>query len=762
MTADSRKTIFIFTTVYDPFIGGAEIAIQEVTRELASVADFFVFTARLRKSLPAVEKKGNTTIIRIGWGGRFDKFLLPLVGPFVISRWRRRYPPSIFWCVMISFGAGAAYLWNFFHRKKIPLVLTLQEGDPESHIRRSRLGLIGLSWRAAFQLEPPAAVTAISSYLGELACRFGWRGNTAIIPNGAALDLFRGAAGNARSLRKEIGIPEDAAVVITTSRLVEKNGVDILITAISSIPNMHLVIVGEGEERRDLEKLAKETGRSDRVHFLGARPYRELPQYLKMADIFARPSRSEGMGNSFIEAMAAGIPVIGTPVGGIVDFLVDGVNGLVVPPEDPKALAAAIRRLVNDPDLRKKLSAAASATAERYDWPGIAKGYWEVFQEVGSPRILIASGIYPPEVGGTADVALRLEKDLGKSGFRVRVLSYGEGAMKNGERISRKTPSGLRHLKAFFAAWRELRGAEAAIFLDHFSMGSPAALAAWFLRQPYIVRVGGDFLWERHVESRREEISLPDFYQKGLRLSWKERIISHAARFVFRRAKTVVFTTAWLRSIFIPAYGIEEARTAIVENPCRGRKGAAYSGTDNGEIIYAGRFIFLKNLLRTLEAFKQYRASNPQTNLRLRFIGAGGGEYLRLKDFIHQERLEAVVSLEEVRENAPLLNRVEQALSSARAAIVSSFSDVSPNFALEALSRGVPLILTANSGYRLGEEDGVIRIDPFDERDMEKAFRRLDDPASFEHLKAKARDFHCRSTEESEGEGYRALLTQIL
>ncbi|MBX4206384.1 glycosyltransferase family 4 protein [Candidatus Parcubacteria bacterium] len=98
-----------------------------------------------------------------------------------------------------------------------------------------------------------------------------------------------------------------------------------------------------------------------------------MPQRLREADIFVRPSLSEGQGISFIEAMAAGLPVVATPVGGITDFLKDGGTGLFAKPGDPASIAEAVKRLIGDSALREKVRKnALELVREKYDWSLIA------------------------------------------------------------------------------------------------------------------------------------------------------------------------------------------------------------------------------------------------------------------------------------------------------------------------------------------------------------------------------------------------------
>ncbi|MEK7176313.1 MAG: glycosyltransferase family 4 protein, partial [Patescibacteria group bacterium] len=112
----------------------------------------------------------------------------------------------------------------------------------------------------------------------------------------------------------------------------------------------------------------------NKVVFVGFVPPEKLPEYLWASDIFVRPSLSEGLGNSFIEAMAAGLPIIGTPVGGIPDFLKDGETGLFCEPNNPQNIAEKVKLLLVDNSLRQKIIAnGQKLVAEKYDWDLIAE-----------------------------------------------------------------------------------------------------------------------------------------------------------------------------------------------------------------------------------------------------------------------------------------------------------------------------------------------------------------------------------------------------
>ena len=159
---------------------------------------------------------------------------------------------------------------------------------------------------------------------------------------------------------------------------------DILIRAIQDLP-VKLQILGSGPEETSLKNLAEELNIADKIEFLGNIDNDKLPEYLSQADIFARPSRSEGLGISFLEAMAMGLPVIAPPVGGIPDFLKDRETGLFVQEEDPADLAEKIKLLLNDENLRNRIAQAGQKLVlENYSWGTIASKMDRIFKKLAS------------------------------------------------------------------------------------------------------------------------------------------------------------------------------------------------------------------------------------------------------------------------------------------------------------------------------------------------------------------------------------------
>ena len=362
--------IAIFSTAYLPFVGGAELAVKEITYRLPN-RKFLCLTYKFDQSWPNVEKIGNVEVVRVGsiksyYGQRFKKLF------YVFKLWKeaerlhKKEPFVAIWAIMASYAGIAALFFKLRH-PKILLLLTLQEGDSEKHIL-NRVGIFYPVWRLIF--KKANYIQAISNYLADFARKHGAKCPIEVVPNGVNLDRIN---------NYELGIKNDKAVIITTSRLVHKNGIDVLIGAAAKlrtlIPNSKFLIQisGFGPDEKKLKDLAKNLSVEDCVKFLGHIEPEKISEYLAKADVFARSSRSEGLGSSFLEAMGAGLPVIGTPVGGIPDFLKDEETGLFAKVDDPEDLAKKIALLLKDENLRKRLGEnGRKLVEEKYNWDKIA------------------------------------------------------------------------------------------------------------------------------------------------------------------------------------------------------------------------------------------------------------------------------------------------------------------------------------------------------------------------------------------------------
>ncbi len=378
--------ILIFSVAYFPFVGGAEVAVKELTDRMPD-GEFHMITINHDGRQLAEERVGNVLVYRVG-SGRLARYAFPFLGAWKGLSLHRQKNFDATWSIMASYSGFAALFFKYL-RPRVPFILTLQEGDPISHMLKHVWYIYPL-FRQIFKKAD--SIQAISKYLADFGKRMGGRGTIEVIPNGVDVSLFsrRFSPDDLEEFKNKLGKNLGDVFLITTSRLVKKNGLADVILALKFLPpNFKFLILGIGELEHDLRKIAEKKKVSDRVRFLGQVSHTEIPKYLAASDIFIRPSLSEGMGNSFIEAMASGVPVVATAVGGIPDFIENGKTGFFCEVGDPKNIAEVVTTVAEDGMLRADVTARAKEVAATgYDWDFIAKSMRErVFEPVVGFRV---------------------------------------------------------------------------------------------------------------------------------------------------------------------------------------------------------------------------------------------------------------------------------------------------------------------------------------------------------------------------------------
>jgi glycosyltransferase involved in cell wall biosynthesis len=376
--------ILIFSTAYFPLVGGAEIAIKEITDRLKH-HQFDLITNRFSKNNAKEEKMENIAVYRVGLGTKFDKYLLPILGFLKARKLLKKNKYSLIWSINAS-QAGLAALFSKMKSPKLPFLLTLQEGSSEKRIFRRRWivwPLFKLIFKKADYIQ------TISKHLANFGKKMRAQCLIEVVSNGVDIKQFSisNFQFSINEFKKKLGIKKEEKIIITVSRLVSKNAVGDLIQSLKYLHlPVKLLILGTGSEEKKLSNLSKKLGLENKVLFLGLVPPDEVPKYLAISDVFVRPSISEGLGNVFLEAMAAGVPIIGTPVGGIPDFLKNGETGLFCQVRNPESIAEAIKKILEDKNLRDKLiENGKKLVGENYNWDNIAVKMNKIFNRLLAP-----------------------------------------------------------------------------------------------------------------------------------------------------------------------------------------------------------------------------------------------------------------------------------------------------------------------------------------------------------------------------------------
>jgi len=376
---------------YRPVIGGFEIFIQNIAERLSKSTDVFIVTGKVMHTANKERRGGlrifRTSLFKLKDFSHSSWFYILTAMPFIFLRSfymikREKIP-------LVHCQGRLSGLMGYFLKKitKTPYIITVQSADfsvyhPKANIKPVRW-IYNFIRKKIYQNA--IKCHAVSNHLKEHLGKWGIK-DAIVIPNGVDHFEFRPDP-NKRKTRKELGFDTDNLIIACGSRLEHKNGTHDVVEAANylkeRINDFKIVVIGDGPDRGKLEKMIKKFNLEDKVYLLGYILHPELPKYMAAADIFVRPSLAEGFGIIFIEAMAAGAAIVGTPVGGIVDFLKHNENGLFCEPGNPRDIAEKIELLIKDKQLRNKLvENGHKLVVEVYNWDKISEKIEEIYKQI--------------------------------------------------------------------------------------------------------------------------------------------------------------------------------------------------------------------------------------------------------------------------------------------------------------------------------------------------------------------------------------------
>ncbi|UNX54785.1 glycosyltransferase [Georgenia sp. TF02-10] len=413
--------------------GGQNVHVAALATELARGGhEVTVYTRRDDPTLPerVVMAPGVTVAhVPVGPAAPLPKDelapFMPAFGAWLARSWAARGVPDVvhshFWMSGLAALAAAAEV-------RVPVVHTFHA-----------LGSVKRRHQGAADTSPPGRVRAeqrigrdadvvIATCTDEVAelCRLGVpRGKLRVVPCGVDVTHFSPdpapgagttaaagvvgdsptAAGGAAVAGGPTAAPGAAGTapvparrlphrLLTVGRLVERKGVATVVAALPDLPTAELLVAGgppaaglaADPEATRLRRLAADLGVADRVHLLGAVAHEDMPALIRSADVVVATPWYEPFGIVPLEAAACGRPVVGSAVGGLLDSVADGFTGLLVPPRDPAALAAALGPLLADPYRRRGMGLAARSRAvDRFAWERVAATTLAVYQSVRHP-----------------------------------------------------------------------------------------------------------------------------------------------------------------------------------------------------------------------------------------------------------------------------------------------------------------------------------------------------------------------------------------
>ena len=369
---------------YAPMVdGGAERQAQRLAESLANRGRRVgVVTARY-PGLPISERLAGVDVHRV-WAvpkaGRFSATFLPSLARFLLLHGRRY---DIWHVHQAFYSAGVALsIAQVLGRKCIVKAAASGPYGDLARLRRIRMG----SWVRRALPQADAVISLNEELTQELLTARIDPGRIRCIPNGVDCARFRPpSAEQRREARSTLGILPQQSLVLFAGRLAEDKGVGYLLDAWRTIEqssdgdSLTLVLAGaelhQGEFRNRGERELR------RARFVGKVP--DVRPLLHAADVLVLPSLTEGLSNIALEAMASGLPVVGTAIGGLKEQITNGITGLLIPPRDADALVRAVTTLLRDAALRSEIGAAARVSVERrYSLASVVDAYEELYDHL--------------------------------------------------------------------------------------------------------------------------------------------------------------------------------------------------------------------------------------------------------------------------------------------------------------------------------------------------------------------------------------------
>ena len=256
-------------------------------------------------------------------------------------------------------------------RSPAPVAATFHAYAERSALRAAASPLLRLVWR---KLDARIAVSRAAASFASRRFGDGFR----VVPNGADVDLFMSATAPDR---------RPGRTMLFVNRLDRRKGFPVAVRAFAilarRLPDLRFTVVGDGRERGAVSRLDPEA--RARLEMLGTLRHEEVARCHAMADVFVAPSAGrESFGIVLVEAMAAGLPVVASAIPGYDEVVRDGVDGLLVPPSDPRALAEAVERVLTDQGLARGLAESGRERSKRYAWDRVTADLEPIYEELAS------------------------------------------------------------------------------------------------------------------------------------------------------------------------------------------------------------------------------------------------------------------------------------------------------------------------------------------------------------------------------------------
>ncbi len=732
------RKLLIAIPYFPPYHGGTQVYAYNIAKRLQNNFgwDVRIATSGERGGKVVEDEYDGLKIYRLPYWFKISNTPINFMWPFMLRRIINKeefsvinaHGPVPFMSDMVGMVAG-----------KIPFILTYHTGSMKKKYIMPNI-LIWLYENGPLHLLLRRAdfIACPSDFV-----RFGFLNyysykSTTITP-GVDMDIFQpGPRGDG---------PRTILFVAGLTRSEQHKGLPILIDAFAMLhkemPDVQLMIVGEGNMRPEYEESVTKLGLQERVTFTGRLDNQQLVRAYQHSDLFVLPSLApaESFGMVLVEAMASGKPVIGSKAGGIPLVIDDEKTGLLVESNNSKSLASAIKRLLDDPALAKQLSEAGrEKAATQYNWGAKAKQYNLLFKTMPSrmQRIIQVVGYYPPHIGGMEVVAKEISLELAQQNYPITVFTSDVGAKnmiddERNYRVERFYTNEIAHTPILWSLpFRLLTLPKNSLLHVHAAQaGIPEAalLAAKIRKFPLVIHFHLD------IGPSGSMGALLPFYKKY----FLGRVLRGAS-------KVIVFSEAQVQ-LLEEKYRVKRSNIAIVPNGVSDvffNKKRPLDAHDPLRILYVGRLSVQKRAERLIEA-----VSLIKMPVELALVG-DGEDREKLEDMTKKLGL-TNVSFKGKRYGSKLICQYNKADAFAIASDIEGM----PLVVLEAMASGLPIVGSDVPGIReLVKGTGILVNEPYPEKFAEAFTQLAQNPAELKKLSI-------QSMEKAKNYSWRNLIEKL-
>ncbi|HEY4480006.1 MAG TPA: glycosyltransferase family 4 protein [Candidatus Paceibacterota bacterium] len=372
-------------------------------------------------------------------------------------------------------------------------------------------------------------------------------------------------------------------------------------------------------------------------------------------------------------------------------------------------------------------------------------------------KILLAAGIFYPDVGGPAIHVRKIAERLKSEGFEPIVIAYGDDPdnKKFNFEIVRISRSHHKVFQWLIYIWRAITFAfksKMVYAFDPTAAGLPARIAAYVAGKPFAIRIGGDPIWEREAEMGKRVMSITDYY--NLNLFKKDKpVLYHFIKWLVNSAHVVIFYNQFWKDFYNKYYSLPFEKIRIIKNPIFRKEKALPELTDDPQIIFAGRFVTYKNLPLVMRAFDKVRTNLNRGKLLL--VGKGP-EFETLLEIKNGLSSSSHINFLESLPQEKLFDEIRRSAISLGPAL----SEFNPNFILESLSLGKPVILSKGHGLSVDLPEEFL-FNPLDENELVSKMKYLLDPQNYKKAVETVSDLDMSQTWEKVTDFHLALVKEF-